>query len=365
MKRSMKCTMGALLISTTIIGSINSIAVENSTYESQLGLSGKIYNVEMLQNTDNIYNNINELIITNQNVYIESSGSSVFVDAIVKFNDNTYSNVSHDATWKSQDTEVVFADQGRLLAREAGQTKVTVQYGSFLKEINVTVSKNIDIEDEIISTEQKVAARLSTMRSTVIQNAQNMLKTQWTPTKNLVGWKGQEVFRAGVGYIGIPYTQSPYQKDKTGFLNSMKKSDFYTTYNNGASMPRYGNDCSGFVSFAWGLARQSDTGTTVRKNTTDFINGIRNGTYKKVGSYNANSPTTTDLKTAYKNLQAGDAVVKSGHTFLIAQNNTSGQYVYAYEQTPSIAVYTKWTYSQMATDRYMPFTLTYMDSGSN
>lgn len=90
-------------------------------------------------------------------------------------------------------------------------------------------------------------------------------------------------------------------------------------------MPKYGNDCSGFVSFAWGISK---------KGTGDFITGIRNGTYSKVGSYNANSPTTAELKEAYKSLQPGNAVGKSGHTFLIAANDAANSKVYVYEQTP-------------------------------
>lgn len=35
--------------------------------------------------------------------------------------------------------------------------------------------------------------------------------------------------------------------------------------------------------------------------------------------------------------------------------------VYVYEQTPYRAIYTSWTYDKMATDKYMPFTLPYMD----
>jgi len=62
------------------------------------------------------------------------------------------------------------------------------------------------------------------------------------------------------------------------------------------------------------------------------------------------------LKTAYKKLQKGDAVVKSGHTFLIASNDIDNSKIYAYEQTPYNAQYTTWTYEKMANDSYMPFT---------
>ncbi|AZT89965.1 hypothetical protein ELD05_04470 [Caldicellulosiruptor changbaiensis] len=94
-----------------------------------------------------------------------------------------------------------------------------------------------------------------------------------------------------------------------------------------------------------------------RKITTDFINGIKNGTYKKVGNYNVDNPSTNDLLNSYPNLKMGDAVVNAGHTFLIAANDSKNKKVYAYEQTPYYAQYTCWTYEQMANGKYMPFTL--------
>lgn len=109
-------------------------------------------------------------------------------------------------------------------------------------------------------------------------------------------------------------------------------------------MPKYGNDCSAFVSYSMGLTR---------KNTTQFIAGISSGLYPKVGSYNVTSPSYNDLVNSYQYLQPGDAVVNAGHTFLIDYNG--GSAIYAYEQTPPYAVYTYHTYADMANQKYLPF----------
>lgn len=105
---------------------------------------------------------------------------------------------------------------------------------------------------------------------------------------------------------------------------------------------------TGFVSFCWGITR---------KVTGEFIDGINNGTYNKVGTYNTSSPSSTDLKNAYKLLQTGNAVVNTGHTFLIDTNLTSSSKVYCYEQTPYNAQYTVWTYDQLVAGLYLPFGL--------
>ncbi len=87
-------------------------------------------------------------------------------------------------------------------------------------------------------------------------------------------------------------------------------------------MPKYGNDCSGFLSFAW---------DTTRYTTNDFITGIKNGKFKKVGNYDAYNPLRSDLLSSYDSLQAGDAVVTNGHTFMIARNDSRNKKVYAIE----------------------------------
>lgn len=83
---------------------------------------------------------------------------------------------------------------------------------------------------------------------------------------------------------------------------------------------------------------------------------MKNGTYPKVGSYDANNPTNSDLLNSYPSLQKGDAVVSSSqsHTFIIALNFSD--FVHAYEQTPYMATLTVWTYDQLANKKHMPFT---------
>lgn len=138
-----------------------------------------------------------------------------------------------------------------------------------------------------------------------------MTSVSWTPTHDLQGWKQANYFKANTTYTGIPYSQTPNQVDETGFTNSMIKSDFYTPYS--SSMPMYGNDCSGFVSFAFYIGRHTTWSLESDTSLTHF----------------------TDLNL----LMSGDAVVTnvpgSEHTFII--NSISGDTLYCYEQTPMLA----------------------------
>lgn len=109
-------------------------------------------------------------------------------------------------------------------------------------------------------------------------------------------------------------------------------------------MPKYGNDCSAFVSFAFGISRQT---------TYTFIDGIRNGTYPKVGSYSVDSPAYSELISSYPLMQSGDAITNTGHSILIAGNYSD--WCICYEQTPPQVAYTYYDHTQLANQSYIPF----------
>lgn len=314
-----------------------------------------------------------DLKTSQSDVVIESNGYSEFVDIFSVLNDNSIVKVNPEAVWRSDNeaVAVAIAEEGRILAQGRGKTKIVVSYGGFEKIINVSVLRTVDLfkeEKTLFEIYKKNSINKAiTLNSLTLDERENirdraigMLSYTWTPTKDLIGWKSNYVFNKNYPYIGIPYSQTPYQKDKTGFASALNSTDFYDSLNftlNGMQykQPRYGNDCSGFTSFAWAISR---------KTTKDFYNGIKNGTYPKIGSYNSSTPTSpsaSDLKESYKLMQLGDAVVyrnsanTSGHVFIISANFTAEKRVQCLEQTPPYCQITFWTYDQLANNKYMPF----------
>ncbi len=191
-------------------------------------------------------------------------------------------------------------------------------------------------------------------RRDITNKASRMLNYAWTPTRDFGRYRPDDngIFKAGTTYYGIPYTKTEryMQVDESLFYYVMSNSDFYTPWSNGTyMMPKYGNDCSGFSSFAWGIYPLA---------TWDFMSGAVNGTYKKVKAgtteYNMTSPSRSDLITCYASLQEGDVVVAQDHMFIIDMNYPSSGYVWAYEQTPTLPRYAMWTYSDMANGQYRP-----------
>lgn len=311
------------------------------------------YNTEDDKTGQRPYDIIN-LSVSQQKIDIESNGCSKFIDVVGTLQDGQQVYLSEFAEYVSYNDGVAFADSGRIIALSKGKAIITVTYGNFSEKIYVNVLNQVDLRAIKNSFSSGILAFTSPEREAIDARADAMVYLKWTPSQNLRGWRNGKTFYAGTSYYGIPYSQTDYQVGKDAFLTAMNSTNmgFYNNYsaflnNEWIIMPKYGNDCSGFVSFSWDISRQT---------TTSFVFGIINGTYTKVGSYDAYGPSYSDLITSYQSLQRGDAVVKMGHTFLITANWNEFNKVYVYEQTPYAAIFTSWTYDQMASAGYMPFT---------
>lgn len=277
-----------------------------------------------------------------EDITLKLVGMSSYLDLSQMSSDFDFTRIDYE----SSNADVAIGFDNRILAVGVGTATLTLNYENMQYAVNVTVEE--DIPNQVASLMSKynnegnkATRSISTSeRDNIIQRARDMVYVRWVPTQNLRGWKGKTTFTKGTLYFGIPYSQTGNQVDANGFTSALSYSDFYDNYSiSGTAMPKYGNDCSGFVSFAWGISRK----------TTVYFNGL-----PSIGSFS--------------NLQRGDAVVYringSGHTFIILQNwitppsgsSYTESYVSAYEQTPNIAQLTFHTYRQMSNAGYKPIT---------
>ena len=109
---------------------------------------------------------------------------------------------------------------------------------------------------------------LSEGQRNIVKRARQMTDILWTPNEDVVGWKSEYTYRAGVTYRGLPYGQPvyadyvPWETDLLGFVRAVNTPDskMYTAYSEyGGRAPYYSLDCSGFVSWAWGLSSRKTT----------------------------------------------------------------------------------------------------------
>lgn len=104
----------------------------------------------------------------------------------------------------------------------------------------------------------------------IVLRARQLMEIEWTPLADRWQWGYQGVYGAGKSYIGAPYGQPVYTGyigyalDLDGFVAATEDntSAFYTDYSYYNKVaPYYSTDCSGYVSYAWGLATRCFTAT--------------------------------------------------------------------------------------------------------
>lgn len=111
---------------------------------------------------------------------------------------------------------------------------------------------------------------LSEGQLNIMKRARQLLDVEWTPVEDRYQWGYAGVFRAGETYKGVPYGQAVhaayigYNGSISDFVGAVEDgtSVFYSEYSQYSRIaPYYSIDCSGFVSYAWGLASRKTTQT--------------------------------------------------------------------------------------------------------
>lgn len=112
------------------------------------------------------------------------------------------------------------------------------------------------------------SGELSEGQINIVRRARQLVEIEWTPVYNLFQWDKEGSFWAGTTYTGVPYGQ-PVQASYVGcdstlteFINACdnERSRMYTEYSEyNKTAPFYSTDCSGFVSYCWGLEMRKTT----------------------------------------------------------------------------------------------------------
>ena len=113
-------------------------------------------------------------------------------------------------------------------------------------------------------------SEISQGQKNIVLRARQLVELEWTPLYDRAQWGWQGVYGAGKTYVGAPYGQPVYTGyigyavDIDGFVAATEdnSSVFYTNYSYYNKVaPYYSIDCSGFVSYSWGLKTRCFTAT--------------------------------------------------------------------------------------------------------
>lgn len=347
--------------------------LEDSANENELielaGLAGQNYYSETGYEQSDPEYQVEELYVVPSSLAFEYTNEVRYVDVIARLTDGSLKNVSEWASAAMDSDAVATYDMGRVDSVYQGSCDFEISYGgeSCILEIAVESASN----PYLTSNSNRGITPYNLAAGQVLSRANKCYDYTWTPTQNLTKWRGNGSYSANVTVRGLPYSQAIQAYPETyygyaelSFTEALNYADFYTPYtSNEIVMPRYGLDCSAFLSYCIG---------TTRKNTRDFLSLLASGTYDAVGGYepqnflgySGGSYYVLSLTTAQENTlidaygSAGGChagLVTNGHCMLIISNSSSTSRLTVREQTPSGTVERVYTYEQLANDGYLPF----------
>ncbi len=192
----------------------------------------------------------------------------------------------------------------------------------------------------------------TTNQKNIVARADYMYNSTWVCKKDVSGWRGNYTFYAGNTYR-MPYAWPVSAGAYIGFGVSVddfltaaanSSSVFYTSQSyysgeSGSYSTYYGSDCSSFVSWCWGVSR----------NTTYGIPNL--STY--IGDVTVNNSTYS--------LQLGDALNSSGHVVLVTDlkydSNGAITQIEITEQTPPQMKRSYYTPSELSSKYYGSYSI--------
>ncbi len=203
----------------------------------------------------------------------------------------------------------------------------------------------------ILCSLPRSASCCNPFRDIVVSYMKSMANVEWTPEKDFTYWneKYGKVYKAGMDYVGIPYTQINRDTDLGKFLERLVlKNGKNVYYYDNKEKSYLGCDCSSAVRAAWLLVNPYGTFT----DTSDF--GSSNGV-AAVGPYEFDKEVYTNGSTidickkngqekmfeSYARLQSADAIlthtrtgnnVRFGHVRMVTGIDKEKRLVFTIDQ---------------------------------
>lgn len=178
-------------------------------------------------------------------------------------------------------------------------TKVISVLMAFLMMVGIVLAEYIPVNAATVS------------QNNIVARANYLYDSTWVCQKTVAGWRGQYYFYAGNTYR-MPYGQPVHAGRYIGYYVSVDdylaatknpNSVFYTSRSNCSGMDSvyYATDCSAFVSWCWGIPRQ----------TTATIHNY--STY--IGMANVNNVYNLQLGDCLNSNYIGHVVLVTGLTY--------------------------------------------------
>jgi len=155
--------------------------------------------------------------------------------------------------------DILEPDSENAVSEDNENTDLMVDFDALLIEAGFEPQARLMDEGE----SQSVIPEVSQGQRNMVLRARQLHEIKWTPLEDRTQWGSRGTFKAETTYTGIPYGQPVNTNGYVGYGVSLETfagsvldntSRFYSEYSQYNKIaPVYSTDCSGFVSYAWGL----------------------------------------------------------------------------------------------------------------
>ncbi|PKM74027.1 MAG: hypothetical protein CVU91_03015 [Firmicutes bacterium HGW-Firmicutes-16] len=163
---------------------------------------------------------------------------------------------------------VLDPDDANAVSEYNDNNELQCDFKALLREAGLYESK-VSLMENDTTPVATVTPTVSEGQNNIVKRARQLTEIQWTPLEDITQWGYYGTFKAETTYTGIPYGQPVNSNGYIGYGVSIgtfasavldNTSKFYTSYSTYNKIaPVFSTDCSGYVSYAWGLTKRKTT----------------------------------------------------------------------------------------------------------
>lgn len=164
--------------------------------------------------------------------------------------------------------QLLATDDENAVSENNDNNELQCDFKALLNEAGLSENVASLMESDSTTTATVIPA-VSEGQNNIVKRARQLTEIQWTPLEDITQWGSYGTFKAETTYTGIPYGQPVNANGYIGYGVSIgtfassvldNTSRLYTAYSSYNKIaPVYSTDCSGYVSYAWGIPQRKTT----------------------------------------------------------------------------------------------------------
>ena len=241
------------------------------TQYGNLYLTGEVFDYTLWADGCEVLSGISSCYTDSGYLALQIDNQNYMVELEKLFNDFLASRdlLDFDIHGEVSLMQLLDADDENTISEFNDNNELQCDFKALLRDAGLVGSEVSLMEADSSATNITIAPAVSEGQKNIVKRARQLTEIEWTPLEDITQWGYYGVFKAETTYTGIPYGQPVncngyigYGVSIATFASSVldNTSKLYTTYSSYNKIaPALSTDCSGYVSYAWGLTNRKTT----------------------------------------------------------------------------------------------------------